>query len=888
MSRSLRASGKRGALFGGVAPSSSGLCVAGVALLGAAACPAPSDMTPLIHVDPRAASRFAAIMGPSRTAATTPPANASRVHVMREGEQLGGPNAIGRPGDLVLENNEVVFVIDQLGSSAGFAETGGNLVDAADARARKDELGQLFSYFGTFPRQGVYDSVESGVDPDGSAWVQSKGHELYEGKLAVTTRYTLHPPDRALFIETRIANTGDAPIDIPSVGDAVQWGGAEKVAPGKPPGFKGPSSGAFVGGVGRFTSYAITSTDGTIDGISGSSWTDTAQRKAVHLAPGEKADYARIFLVGERPDSASLISELALAAAQPVGDVRITAPSVPAGALITLYTDGATSSPITLAYPFAGRLPVGTYWVAVGTYWVAAPGTKAGPLVVKAGEEATLALPGGSAPGSLEARCLGSDQQPAGEGPRQATGPVPCKLTIEGIAPSSNPDFGPAHAAGPAHNQSTSADGVTKVALVPGKYHLTASRGPEYALATSDVEVAPGAEAHATLKLVRVVDTRGYLACDFHQHTMLGTDAPVAKRDRVISNAAEGVEVAVASEHNVIADLEPLVKELGLEREMVSIPGDELTSDASRHPWGHANAWPLVPDPTKPRGNAPVVRDRTAHDVFEELRRAANAAGADLVIQVNHPRSGNTGYFDQLAFDPARGVGSDPGYDAAFDALEVWNGRNVGPRSRVIDDWRAILRTGHPVTATADTDTHGIVGQEAGYPRTYVRVADDEHLGAWDAARTAEVVRGVKVLRDVVLTNGPMLRVSANGAPIGGVARGGHGGEVTVKVHVECAPWVEVDTLRLVRVSEGELEKGEDSRRVKLAPLKDGAVGADVVLRAHLSADDAVFVVASGSKPMHPVLGGDDREIAPWAMTGAIWVDADGDGQTLGRKQAQK
>ena len=57
----------------------------------------------------------------------------------------GGPNAVGRAGDIVLENEEVTFVIDQLGSSAGFAESGGNLVDAADARVRQDELGMLFT-----------------------------------------------------------------------------------------------------------------------------------------------------------------------------------------------------------------------------------------------------------------------------------------------------------------------------------------------------------------------------------------------------------------------------------------------------------------------------------------------------------------------------------------------------------------------------------------------------------------------------------------------------------------------------------------------------------------------------------------------------------------------
>src|SRR5215472_13878627 len=115
-----------------------------VVVLAIAGCPAPSDTTPLIHVDPNAAARAMRLMpghvdpGGTRGGGggpATPPAPA-RVHVMKAGEELAGPNVIGRPGDLVLENDQVVFVIDQLGSSYGFAESGGNLVDAADARAR--------------------------------------------------------------------------------------------------------------------------------------------------------------------------------------------------------------------------------------------------------------------------------------------------------------------------------------------------------------------------------------------------------------------------------------------------------------------------------------------------------------------------------------------------------------------------------------------------------------------------------------------------------------------------------------------------------------------------------------------------------------------------------
>jgi hypothetical protein len=457
---------------------------------------------------------------------------------------------------------------------------------------------------------------------------------------------------------------------------------------------------------------------------------------------------------------------------------------------------------------------------------------------------------------------------------------MPCKVTFERTDGGAPPDFGPAHAAGPARNQATTSDGIVDVALAWGAYRVTASRGPEYSLAQADATLAPGQTIELRLSPKRVVDTAGYLACDFHQHTMLGADAPVATRDRVVSNGAEGVEVAVASEHNVVADLEPIVRELRLERALVSIPGDELTSDASRHPWGHANAWPLTVDASDPRGGAPVVRDRTPREVFDELRRAAPV---DFVIQVNHPRSGQNGYFDQLGFDLATGVGTDAGYDPRFDALEVWNGRNVDARAKVLADFFALLRTSHPVTATADTDTHGIVGQEAGYPRTYVRVADDGPLDPWTPARTADVVRGVKVLRDVVLTNGPMLRVTAGGAPIGGVVAGR---VVAVKVHVESAPWVVVDELRLIRASAPDASDPAMTQPITEKPNASGALAADAAFTVHVTADDAFVVVASGQRPLSPVLGaaaGDEAAITPWAMSGAIWVDADRDGKVLKR-----
>ena len=65
-----------------------------------------------------------------------------------------------------------------------------------------------------------------------------------------------------------------------------------------------------------------------------------------------------------------------------------------------------------------------------------------------------------------------------------------------------------------------------------------------------------------------------------------------------------------------------------------------------------------------------------------------------------------------------------------------------------------------------------------------------------------------------------------------------------------------------------------------------GALAADASFTLRAAADDAFVIVASGARPMSPVLGaasGADAEITPWAMSGATWVDADRDGKALQR-----
>lgn len=835
-----------------------------------AACPPPEDVTPAIAVRPGAAARSLWLRAGRDAGARLSPA---KVHPLLAGQELGGPNAVGRPGDLVLENEEVVFVFDQLGASFGFAESGGNIVDAADAKARKDELGQMMTSFGKFPRQCVYDELGSGTAPGGAAWIEARGHDLYEPGLACATRSTLRAGDRALLVETTLVNA-TAKQQALALGDAIQWGAAEKFSPDRGAGFKGASSSAYVAGIGRLASYAVTSTDGAIDATSGGSWTDTTQ-KSVALGPGQRVQFRRVVLVGQRPDLASVVAELTRASGAEVGGVAVSlhdALGRPlralAGTKLIVAKGGVEHPVLTLRTAVdvdvvEGELPPGTWVLAFSSgAGRARPPSDAGvEVVVRAGEVTRASVAAGEA-GAVRVACT------------EAGAPVPCKVTFAPADGGPAPDFGPAHVAGPAKHQVTSATGTFELPIGPGKWRIVASRGPEYATDTFELEVRPNEIAAHESRLARVVDTAGYVAADFHQHSMLGADAPTSREDRVIANVAEGVEVAVASEHNLVSDLAPYVRKLGLQARLVSIAGDEISSDASRVAWGHANVFPLPIETAKARGGAPVVRDRTARDLFAELR--ARHLDPEPVVQINHPRSGETGYFDRMGFDRATGTSADPGYDPAFDALEVWNGRNATARAAVLDDFFALLRASHPVTPTANTDTHGIVGQEAGYPRTYVRVSDDGHLEAWNPARTAELAKALRERRDVVLTNGPLLRVTANGASIGQVARA-RGAAVTLKIHVECAPWIDLDELTVRRAKGAEVR-----RRLALAATRTGARGADVVVTLPAKEDDAVVVMVQGSRPLRPVLEGD---MLPFAMTGALWIDADGDKKSLGRTE---
>ncbi|WP_437276638.1 CehA/McbA family metallohydrolase [Sorangium sp. So ce375] len=880
-------------------------------------------------------------------------------------DALSGPLAAGRPGDYVLENDEIAVVVDQVGPGTGLAESGGNIIDAADARARRDELGQIVTRLGASPGQAIYSDLATGVGEDGTAWIEVRGRESAGGALSVTTRYALGPRDRALLITTSLRNDGDRPIEGLDLGDIVHWGAAEHVAPGAAPehvapgaapehvapgaapehvapgaaaehvapgaapGLRGEQEAPYLAGIGTGVAYAIAPADGAkLRARSGAGFSDATFARPAALPPGGRADYRRILAVAPRGDTLAVETELFFLGGGAPGGVALElvdargAPLPPLAGKATLTPiadDGAAPANAALdlwlrideGAPLAAEAPPGLYLVGFEGSGRRALGSAR--IRIRAGEiaPARLALSGA---GRLDVRIQERGASAPAVDPDLRDPLTATKVSLF--------DAATGKAVSPPR---LALMGELDVSLPPGRVRVVASRGPEYALAEATVDIADGGRSRLDLTLERVVDTSGYIACDLRQHTAKSADAGVPSALRLLWSAAEGVECAVASEHNLASDLQRDVAALRLEARLRMLPGVELTSGRSGAGIGSLSVFPLGSEADAPREGALRWVGETASEILREVR----ALPGERVVQVSRQHGGGSPLHGSGAPQVAPDQGPSPlaqivGDGAGADAVEVWTGRDAAARDRALEELWALLRASRPVTPTATSDSHGLHGAEAGTPRTYIAVADDDP-GRLDVA---ELVAGLRHRRDVVITNGPFVTVRLGDTRQGGVAsarRGTRGGPQSLSIRVERAPWVDARELHVLvgGVASGAPIPLEGARTTPAGALLD-EIEIPVVLgpgggrrpprpdaradaarggrgsgqsadrgpgqsaRGAISIAEDTFVVAivRGRRPLEPVLAGDPGGILPFAMTAPLWIDADGDGRSLGRAAA--
>jgi len=374
------------------------------------------------------------------------------------------------------------------------------------------------------------------------------------------------------------------------------------------------------------------------------------------------------------------------------------------------------------------------------------------------------------------------------------------------------------------------------VPLEPGDYQVVVSRGPEYSIDSQAITVTANATKTVSAKIAPVVDTDGFLSCEFHIHSLRSHDSVVTQYERMLTVMSEKVDFFTPNEHEFRSDFQPIIDAAGWGNLVASVGSQEITT----FDYGHFNAWPLTIDPAQVNGGAvdhggaaPAGQDFPSSGNYNltpgeviALTRTDPAAGT---VQINHihshfgferggsdlgsglvidtglepPKSAippSTRRLDPAKEDPETGYFTDE-----FDALELWNGSGRGDivstfLAQNAGDWFNLLNQGIVGTGTAVSDAHKRLKSQAGIPRTMVASLDDNDLPQLDPNDASAAVNAGKAIG----TNTPMVRVTLEALTGGQTASLEYGtptlvsaadGKVEVTVEIQSPVWAEFDTV---------------------------------------------------------------------------------------------
>ncbi|HEX3758095.1 MAG TPA: CehA/McbA family metallohydrolase [Kofleriaceae bacterium] len=932
----------------------------------------------------------AAIAGLAGCGDPAPHAHAQRIGALDEA--IGGPHAIGRVGDFLLENDQIRLVIADTGvdpanpskTTYGRVNTtfGGTLVDAdlrrpgGDGAHGNDQLAELLPGFAFMIINPTRVSVtRDGADgqPAEVTVVGTPADLLQEvglldtgllgtSSLQLTQTYRLPPGKRYVEIDTTIKNVSsgarpfpfldptqlrDLGFDIPGI-DKIQLsvplgqlpllGGEQDLfAPGA--GFNvrftidhsyDQSSGfpAFPGLVidylasrGKGVSYGLTMPRSPSNyvqayaaGYPGQSITPYSMllpftyagvagvymyRPPAELGPGEQFTYTSYFVIG-KGDVASVLDTIYALHGEPTGTLggRVldgqTGQPVAGANLIVLDAAGRVVDQIGADAngSFLAHLAPGAYrYLAVTDDRLA---TAPVAVTITAGAQVGIAPIEMAPPATLVVSAIDEQSRHA-----------PAKIQLLGhVAPidrGQDPRTFLYSLERGERQRPTAFDGTDRyiegawwtvdgrlsVAVRPGTYDLIVTRGPEYEITQKTIVLRPGAFTAEQVALVRAYSTDGWIAGDFHIHSQPSTDSGLPIADRVTSCAAEGLEVAISTDHNYITDYAPVIAASGLDSWLLGIPGMELTT----FEMGHFNGYPLRVDPGSTRGGEFRWAGTPPQGLFDQLRALA-IDPARGIVQVNHPRQAVLGYFAQFFVDQATAQPYTPSgilgifapygdefqaanYSTDFDAIELLTGSRledvhtfrapdplppgpfpdpqpvpgqivVGSDGRpqfpgVVETWFTLLDRGHQATGMGTSDSHHLLGDEPGYARTLLHVGPGKDVsGGYTRDDVIDAIRGHHAL----VTNAPFVEMAIGAGQIGDTITA-LGGSVDVDVHVRSASWARVE--RLVIYANSQI-------------VADQAIpadhGTDYQTRVHLqlAADSWVVAEATGTGNLFPVV----------------------------------
>jgi len=461
-------------------------------------------------------------------------------------------------------------------------------------------------------------------------------------------------------------------------------------------------------------------------------------------------------------------------------------------------------------------------------------------------------------------------------------GPIPCKVEFRGAGDTTDPYFGPDTYEQTVHNLYYSHDGRFRQPLGPGTYDVIISHGPEHDAIFTQIEVARGKPTPLTGKLVRSVETRGWVSGEYHSHSSPSGDNTSSQRGRVLNLLAEHIEFAPCTEHNRISSYVPHLEELGAVKWMATCSGIELTG--SPLPVNHHNAFPLIHKPRTQDGGAPQT---DANPIVQIERIAMWDDGSQKLVQQNHPN------LVQIVGDRNADAQADGGFEKMFGWMDVVEVHPPGrifstldklptggrDRGNPIFHWLQLLNLGYRIPGVVNTDAHYNF-HGSGWLRNYIKSSTDDpaEIDTLEMVHASE--RG-----NLVMTNGPFLEVELLGGDPALAARTFPGddrklpeGRGKLRVKVQCPNWLDVNRVQ-VFVNGRPSEDLHFTRKTTPDAFGSGVVKFEQDISLNLKSDAHLIVAAAGEGlTLGPVMGPRAGAAMPVAVSNPIYVDVDGQG----------
>lgn len=405
--------------------------------------------------------------------------------------------------------------------------------------------------------------------------------------------------------------------------------------------------------------------------------------------------------------------------------------------------------------------------------------------------------------------------------------------------------------------------------LPAGEYRLLAGRGFEYSIAEESVNAQNGGREKLELWINREVDTAGWVACDTHVHTLTHSghgDSTV--QERMVTLAGEGIELPIATDHNVFIDHRPFAREAGVDRYFTPVIGNEVTTKV-----GHFNIFPVRPDAKLP--------DHKLTD-WDEIADSINQVDGVKAIILNHARDIHSGVrpFGPALFNDAVGE-NVKGWRLRANAMETANSStNQTDIMQLFRDWMTMLNRGLNITPVGCSDSHDVSRHFVGQGRTYIR-CDDRDPGNIDVEQAVNsFVQGRVMVSYGLLTN---LQINDRYGS-GELARVG-GQTVKVNVRVQGPHWTTASKVQLFAngtvIREATMPTNEESDPAQKLDWKTEWIiprpNHDVHLVAIATGPGITGPFWKTALPYQPT--SPDFEPTSLGCSGAVWLDIDGDGR---------